>query len=263
MVLMLRRSFLSLPALAAAEDRQSLQLFLLIGQSNMAGRGKVKNKDRQPLPRVFSLSKDLEWVPAVDPLHWDKPKIAGVGLARSFAQTLTARNPQAVIGLIPAAFGGTSLDQWAPGGELYTAAVARARAARKSGTLRGILWHQGEADSADDDTARSYADRWSRLALSLRSDLAPVPIVVGQLGSFLQAPFAETVNEQLAVLPVRVPLTAFVPSGGLAHRGDHLHFNAGALREFGRRYACAFLMLDPFTADGSAPKGFRPAPPPR
>ena len=32
-----------------------------------------------------------------------------------------------LIGLIPCAFGGTSLDQWKPGSALYTNAVARAR----------------------------------------------------------------------------------------------------------------------------------------
>jgi hypothetical protein len=263
MVLMLRRSFLTLPALAAPAEGKDVQLFLLIGQSNMAGRGKVKRRDREPLPRVFSFSKTMEWVPAVDPLHWDKPKIAGAGLGRSFAEVLTAQNRQAVVGLIPAAFGGSSLDQWAPGGELYANAVTRTRAALGSGTLRGILWHQGEADSNIEENARSYADRWSRLALSLRQDLAAAPIVVGELGGFFQAPFAAAVNEQLAVLPARVARTAFVPSGGLTDRGDRLHFNTASLREFGRRYACAFLMLDPFSAGGRATKGSRPALPPR
>lgn len=263
MGLMLRRSFLTLPALAASRDRGDIQLFLLIGQSNMAGRGKVKRRDRRALPRVFSLSRELEWVPAVDPLHWDKPKIAGAGLGRSFAEVLTAQNGQAVIGLIPAAFGGSSLDQWAPGGELYGNAVTRTRAALQSGTLRGVLWHQGEADSNNEEKARSYAERWSRLASSLRQDLAPAPIVVGELGGFFQAPFATLVNEQLAVLPARVPRTAFVPSGGLTDRGDHLHFNRASLRELGRRYAHGFLMLDPFNAGFRASKDSRPALPPR
>jgi hypothetical protein len=252
-----------MPALAAAADRKDIQLFLLIGQSNMAGRGKVKRRDRQALPRVFSFSKEQQWVPAVDPLHWDKPKIAGAGLGRSFAEVLTGQNQQAVIGLIPAAFGGSSLEQWAPGGELYGNAVSRARAALESGTLRGILWHQGEADSSDEANARSYAERWSRLASSLRQDLAPAPIVVGELGGFFQAPFATLVNEQLAVIPARVPRTAFVPSGGLKDRGDRLHFNTASLRELGRRYACAFLMLDPFNAGSRASKDSRPALPPQ
>ena len=65
---------------------QPHEIVLLIGQSNMAGRGVVEEQDRQPIPRVFMLNKAMEWVPAVDPVHFDKPDIAGVGLARSFAK---------------------------------------------------------------------------------------------------------------------------------------------------------------------------------
>ena len=85
------------------------QLFLLIGQSNMAGRGKIEAQDREPIPRVLMLNKELEWVPAVDPVHFDKPDIVGVGIARTFGRVLANANPSATIGLIPAAVGGTSL----------------------------------------------------------------------------------------------------------------------------------------------------------
>ena len=51
-------------------------LFLLVGQSNMAGRGKVEPQDTVPIPRVLMLDKQRTWVPAVDPMHFDKP-IAG------------------------------------------------------------------------------------------------------------------------------------------------------------------------------------------
>src|SRR6185369_5608428 len=58
---------------------RDLQLFLLVGQSNMAGRGPVEPQDREPIPQVFSLNKQMEWAPAIDPLHFDKPEIAAVG----------------------------------------------------------------------------------------------------------------------------------------------------------------------------------------
>ena len=213
----------------------------------MAGRGVVEAQDKAPIPRVYMLTKELEWKPAVDPLHFDKADIAGVGLARSFARELTKSNPSASIGLIPAAFGGTSLEEWKPGGKLYTTAVARARAAMKSGKLRGILWHQGEADSGKEENAKSYRERWTKVIGSLREDLnaANVPVIVGQLGEFYTGPFARTVDEQLAIIPLQVPRTAFVSSAGLKPKVDNVHFDAPSLREFGRRYAHAFLMLDP------------------
>jgi hypothetical protein len=233
-------------ALAQGGPPKDLELFLLIGQSNMAGRGAVEAQDREPLARVFTLNKELQWAPAIDPLHFDKPDIAGAGIGRSFAKALLRANPNVSIGLIPAAFGGTSLDQWKPEGKLYTDAVRRAREAMKSGRLRGILWHQGESDSGQEQDARSYRERFAAMIRQLRADLgAPdVPVVAGELGEFHAAPFGSVVNEQLATAPLKVPRSAFVSSNGLTDKGDKTHFDTKSLREFGRRYALAFLSLD-------------------
>ena len=231
---------------------QPHEIFLLIGQSNMAGRGVVEEQDRQPIPRVFMLNKPMEWVPAVDPVHFDKPDIAGVGLARSFGKLLAAADPNASIGLVPAAFGGTSLEEWKAGGKLYEEAVRRAKFAMRSGKLRGILWHQGEADAGKQELASSYRQRFSAMIAQLHADLGEpgVPVVVGQLGEFLsegatpRSPFASVVDEQLAMVPLTVPHSAFVSSNGLTSNPDHLHFDARSQREFGRRYALAFLSVD-------------------
>jgi hypothetical protein len=239
-------------AAASALAAQPREVFLLIGQSNMAGRGVVEDQDRQPIPRASMLNKDLEWVPAIDPVHFDKPQIAGVGMARSFAKFLSAANPTATIGLIPAAFGGTSLDEWKPGGKLYTDALRRAKFAMRTGKLRAILWHQGEADSGKKELASTYRERFAAMIAHLRADLGEptVPVIVGELGKFRSegpepgSPFAALVGEQLALIPLAVPHAAFVSSEGLTANPDHLHFDARSQREFGRRYALAFLGLD-------------------
>src|SRR4051812_18495598 len=168
--------FLTLMAVSAgflcaqAPAPREMQLFLLVGQSNMAGRGPVEPQDKEPIPGVLTLNKQMEWVPAVDPLHYDKPDIAGVGIGRSFAKALLAANPGVTIGLIPCAFGGTSLEQWKRGGALYEDAMKRTRFAMKSGKLRGILWHQGEADSGTAILAGSYRERWTTFIGFLRKD---------------------------------------------------------------------------------------------
>lgn len=256
----IRRALLYLPLAAALAFAQggtadtpqprNLQIVLLIGQSNMAGRGAVEDQDRAPVPRVWSLNKELAWVPAADPLHWDKPEIAGVGMGRSVARTLLMARPSASIGLVPSAFGGTALDLWKPGADLYENAVRRARAAMKSGTLRAILWHQGESDTNKEELARTYDERFAAMIARLRSDLgAPdVPVVVGQMGEFFgTAPgsLASVVNEQLALVPLRVPRSAFVTSHGLRDKGDKVHFDSASYRELGQRYAGALLSLDP------------------
>lgn len=227
--------------------RKDLELFLLIGQSNMAGRGAVETWDQQPLPNVFVLDKEMRWIPATDPLHYDSPKIVGAGLGRSFAKTLLIIRPSAVIGLIPAAVGGASLDQWQPEGALFRDAVTRAREALKSGTLRAILWHQGESDAQKQELSSTYSGRFVEFIRSLRQELGSgdVPVLVGQLGEFTNFPFASSINEQLALLPLKVPNCAFVSSAGLRDKGDQVHFNTSSLREFGRRYAIALFGLEP------------------
>ena len=44
----------------------AMKIFLLIGQSNMAGRGLVEAQDQQPHPRVLTLNKEGRWVPAIE-----------------------------------------------------------------------------------------------------------------------------------------------------------------------------------------------------
>lgn len=234
------------------EEPKNLKLFLLIGQSNMAGRGEAGDADRQPIPGIWVQAQDLSWKPAVAPLHYDKPAIAGVGLGRSFAQAVAAAHPGVSIGLIPAAFGGSALDEWKPGSTHYTEAIRRTRAALRNGALAGILWHQGEADSGSETLAKSYAERFQAFIQQLRTDLAAaqIPVVVGELGRFFHdrpsggAKYAAVVVEQLRLIPDRVPQSAFVSAEKLTDKGDLTHFDTRSLHELGRRYAAAYLKLE-------------------
>ncbi len=246
---------------ATPAPKKPLKLFLLVGQSNMAGRGKVGPEDVKPIPGVWSFDRNGEWIPAVDPLHWDKPETAGVGLGRSFARELRRAHPEWEIGLIPCAFGGTRLDKWAPGGELFKNAVARTKQAVADGELCGILWHQGEADSGKAETATTYAKRWTVFITALRAELhaEAVPVLVGGLGDFvsgymlptgkLYGPFAKEMIQQLTSLASVENKIGFVSATGLPHMGDQLHFSAEAQHEFGRRYAREFVRLSPAWAE--------------
>ncbi len=221
---------------------EPMKIFLLIGQSNMAGRGAVEAQDQLPQPRVFMLTKELAWVPAVDPMHFDKPERIGTGLGKTFGAVVADADPGAIIGLVPAAFGGSALDEWNPGQPHYVNAVARAREALKHGQLAGILWHQGEADSKP-ELAATYAVRFAKMIAHLRADLdaQEVPVIVGETGRFREDGAA--INAVLAGLPKFVPHCAFVSAEGLADKGDKIHFDSPAFRELGRRYARAWLTL--------------------
>merc|ERR1712232_605081 len=95
---------------SADRRRPCLQMFLLAGQSNMAGRGNVSEARVNTDERILVLSADGQWeTPAQHPLHHDKPEKAGVGPGLSFAQSVIDFLPskEQQIGLIPAAFGGS------------------------------------------------------------------------------------------------------------------------------------------------------------
>ncbi|MES2176771.1 MAG: sialate O-acetylesterase [Gemmatimonadota bacterium] len=239
------------PATAAAPLR--MQLFLLAGQSNMAGRGTVEAVDRIPHPHIVMLDRNLAWVPAVDPVHFDKP-VAGVGPGRSFALALASANPSIRIGLIPAAVGGSPISSWEPGAldaatrtHPYDDALARARAAMKDGDLAAILWHQGESDTGE-RLAPLYEQKLRVLIDRFRKDLGKpdLPILVGQLGRFDGAPWSASkslVDAAHRKVAADVPHAAFVSSAGLKDKGDTTHFNSAAARELGMRYAEAYFRL--------------------
>jgi hypothetical protein len=231
--------------------KAKLHLYVLMGQSNMAGRGKLGAEDKTPHPRVLVFTLNNKWEPAVEPITHDKPGMLGVGPGLAFAKAMAEKKPGATIGLVPCAVGGTPLKRWQRGGDLYSNAVHRAKLAMQDGTLKGILWHQGESDSGTATNANTYGDRLAQMIVNVRADLAcpDLPFVAGQIGEFLydrgpeHSPYARVVNAALAGLPNRVPATACAPSKGLTHKGDQLHFDAASQRELGRRYATEMLHL--------------------
>ena len=228
------------PVVKAPDD---MELFLLIGQSNMAGRGYPEAQDSKTDAGILMMNQEMQWTLAKDPIHFDKPGTAGVGPGHQFARTLKAKNPKANIGLIPAAMGGSSLSQWKPGGKLYTNAVTRAKDAMKHGKLKGILWHQGESDGKS-EKIEAYPQRFSKMIAQLRTDLnAPnVPVIIGEL-VYSREKSAEF-NKAIPAIAAAVPRCGWVSAEGLTDRGDKLHFSAEGARTLGERYAAKFLELD-------------------
>ncbi len=226
---------------------KKLHLYLLVGQSNMAGRGKVEEADRTLHPRIWMLNKENQWIPAVSPMHFDKPDVVGVGPGLEFARVMADADTSVIIGLIPAAVGGSPIDAWKPGGYHdqtksypYDDAIRRAKIAKQSGKLKGILWHQGESDSKP-ELVGSYTQKLETLIARFRKELSArnVPVVVGTLGDFFVAknPAAKNINEQLRNLPKKVKRTAYADATGLTDKGDKTHFDTPSARELGRRYA--------------------------
>ena len=235
-------------------DKEKFHLFVLAGQSNMAGRGKIAAQDLEPHPNLLSLNREGEWVPAVAPLHFDKP-VAGVGLGRSFAIEYLKEHPGITVGLIPCAAGGSPIASWAPGGyhaqtksHPYDDALQRLQTARKHGQVKAILWHQGESDSKP-GLSQTYERELATVIDRFRAEieLPNLPFILGQLGSFPERPWNEhrrKIDAAHKHLSKIVPACEFVESRGLQHKGDEVHFNAESYRKFGQRYYAAYRRMD-------------------
>ncbi|MBX2879985.1 MAG: sialate O-acetylesterase [Granulosicoccus sp.] len=248
---------------------------------NDAGNFQVADDFTNPA-KLYNNSEPL--TPAIDPLHDGYEGDSGksgdrIGLGLTFAKS-ALRDTSASIYLVPAAWSGTGFcsqedqdliglawnaipnsDPSQQGTLLYKRALARVNKTLEltNGVLRGILWHQGEADSTDPSCADSYADNLAELISELRTNIAidargpsargenaDIPFIAGtmSMGGNLSV-FSETkrkVDTAHREIGVNTPYADFVtaddlvppafPCGG----GSCIHFGASAYRELGRRY---------------------------
>lgn len=227
--------------------------FLLIGQSNAAGRGFFA--EAEPLDIVGGRLKVMRnglWLNMFRPVNPDRP-FSGTCLAESFAKEYALAHPEAEVGIIPCADGGTQLSQWMPGEILFDNAVNCAKLAMRTSNLKGILWHQGESDCSEEKIA-IYAKNFEIMINALRQELGMpnIPVIVGGLGdylaNFVSSPniqeYYSKVNEILEELGKNTPNCAFVPATGLGGNPDNLHFSAASLKEFGLRYYKAYETIE-------------------
>lgn len=249
-----------------------LDLYLLMGQSNMKGRGVVP-PDQKTNPRIVAMQmKNDEWVIAKDPLHvdgrvdpLDGKSNAGVGPGLSFAQAMAVAEPDVMIGLIPCAVGGSKVAQWQKGvpRSLYDEAIRRAKLALEQGPpgktrLCGALWLQGEADTKK-DLYTLYPESFLKVVDTLRTDLnqPDLPFVACTIGSFIDGkgayPHVKEINAILLDLPNKRPHTACVNALDLTGNiGDRLHYNTESQTAIGPRYAEKMLALTNTKATPSA-----------
>lgn len=223
--------------------------FLMIGQSNMAGRG--YRKDVPPIyDEHIKMQRNGLWQIMSEPINFDRPS-AGVGLAASFAASWRLNNQKDEIGLIPCADGGTSLDDWAPDGALFENAISQAKLAQRTSKLTGILWHQGENDCSPEKAER-YSEKFSVIIETLRQELniQEIPLIIGGLGDFLPNGifgkyFASylLINKALEDFANTHMNCYFVTAKGLTPNADNIHFNAVSQRLLGVRYYNAFRYL--------------------
>ncbi len=228
--------------------KKNTWVFIMAGQSNMAGRGMVEPQDTLPHKRIFSIDQNGNLIYAKEPLNLFEPGYAGLDCGYSFAKTMLEKIPAKInIVVIHAAVGGSSIRQWIDDSthrnvQLLSNFKEKVEIAKKYGTIKGILWHQGESD-ANQKRIPLYRNNLNILFTKLRTivnDLQ-LPIVMGELGSFSKDPMSfEAINAIVRNYLQTDPFASFIKTSDLMHKGDSLHFNSAGQRTMGERYANEF-----------------------
>ncbi|KAM4087474.1 hypothetical protein ACJW30_10G180400 [Castanea mollissima] len=225
-------------------QQQGKNIFILAGQSNIAGRGGVCS----PNPSILKLSANLTWVLAQEPLHSDIDfnKINGVGPGMAFANYVLGKDPNfGIIGLVPCAIGGTKISQWEKGTFLYKQMMKRTQASvQNGGTIQALLWYQGESDTESQEDAKSYKAKLEKFFLDVRDDLQSpmLPIIQVALASG-SGPFIEIVRE--AQMGIDLMNLRTIDAKGLPLELDNLHLTTAAQVQLGKMFADTFLKFLP------------------
>lgn len=191
-------------------------VWLLAGQSNMAGEGRLRDCDfylrENPNPYVRSLYMNDNWDGAKPQLHhlWDSTDEAHKKLIQKDENADKRENPMAVDngrlkdiqgvgpglfigleifhnlkipqGLIACAVGGASIYQWTPPDDdeknYYSATIRKLKLCGRR--IKGMFWYQGEAY---DGTREDYIKRFEKMRNGIKEycSMDYIPTVQAQL----------------------------------------------------------------------------------
>ena len=263
---------LALISLSLSAPDPNFHVYLAFGQSNMEGNARPEAQDTSNVPERFKMMaavdmpqsgrKKFEWYTAVPPLCRD-----GTGLSPCdyFGREMVQNLPdQVTVGIINVAVAGCGIDlfdddkaagylstaaDWlkniarAYDNSPYKALVAAGKKAQESGVIKGILLHQGESNTGDQNWPNNVKKIYERMLKDLGLNANDVPLLVGEVVDSSMGGQCGSHNAVIAKVPSVIPTAHVVKANMLASGGDGLHFSASSYREFGKRYAQVMLPL--------------------
>jgi len=225
-------------------------VFLLIGQSNMSGRGKMIPSDMDTIEGVYLLNSEDIPEPATNPLNKYSTirkdiSMQQISMGFSFAKQMYRKTGRKVL-LVVNARGGSTIEEWDKNNRVknyYTEAVRRTREAMKYGKLKAILWHQGEQNSEEPG---DYLLKLQKFVREIREDLnsPELPFIAGEIAHWWQ-PNASRFNPVINKITEAITYTACVSTRGAKSETDLTdpHFNRESQILIGKRYAREALKL--------------------
>ncbi len=250
-------------------------LWILAGQSNMVGAGKLIDveKSQEGISCFYMgdrwdiATEPLCWLnESLDPVNWEVPserleetirakrrdRVQGAGLGLMFAKEVMLHTG-VPIGLIICAHGGTSMTDWSSkraeeGGNSHYGAMMR-KIRKLGGTVKGCLWYQGEADAVlGPDHYTLYRQRMLEWIADLRRDVGDpqLTFIYAQLSAYYtlhpDATGWNRVQQEQLSLEGMLEHVAMVPTIN-ATLADMIHLDTPSLRETGKRMAWQALRL--------------------
>lgn len=234
---------------AVVPEKKNVWVFLLAGQSNMAGRGLVEPADTLPLKRLLTINRQGELTLAKEPLHFYEPALTGLDCGYSFGKTLLKNLPDSVfVLLIPTAIGGSSISQWLGDSlyrnvKLFSNFKQKVETGKQFGIIKALLWHQGESD-ANKAAIPYYKGRLGELLGRFRAVIGDdnLPVLLGELGSYSKNNDDwQAINKAIHAYSAADNRTAVIATGDFKHKGDSIHFNSEGQRMMGERFAKAYV----------------------
>lgn len=252
---------------------KNFHIYVCFGQSNMEGHSKFEDQDTLVNNRFYSLQavdcpdlnrKKGEWYLAKPPITRCN---TGLTPADYFGRTLVENLPDSIrIGIINVSIGGCHIQlfdkdsvtnyvhrapNWMKGmlasydNNPYDRLVEMGKIAQQTGVIKGILLHQGESNTGDQD----WPNKVSRVYHNLLKDLAlreeETPLLAGELLAADQGGKCASMNTIIQTLPQTLRNAHIVSSKDCEGVADGLHFSAAGYRQLGINYAKVALALKP------------------
>ena len=253
--------------LTSAICQEKYDVYLLIGQSNMAGRGKMIPSDMDTIEGVYLLNREDIPEPATNPLNKYSTirkdiSMQQISMGFSFAKQMYKKTGRKVL-LVVNARGGSTIEEWDKSNSVknyYSEAVRRTREAMKYGTLKAILWHQGEQNS---ENPGDYLPKLEKFVREIREDMnsPELPFIAGEIARWWQ-PNASNFNPVINKISETIPYTACVCTKGAKSETDLTdpQFSRESQILIGKRYAREALKLIKADKQGRRSlRGFREA----
>lgn len=217
-------------------------IFMLMGQSNMAGVAKFENGDKNTDERLRVWGGGNQprgqWNLANPPLHdagekgWNPSDAVGPGMW--FAKTLLEKLPAGhTIGLVGVAESGQSINTFIAGGIYHQAIMNKIAAVKGAENARfaGIIFHQGESDNQQPSWPDKVEQLYGEVKTAFGVDY-DVPFILGELPV---EGCCGAHNPLVHAAADKLPLGHWITQEG-THVLDQYHFDHASVVLMGKRY---------------------------